>query len=103
MRLGASIAGAIWTRAGSRFKTALLALFGLSFIISLICVSVTMASPDSYANPLFDFLIPKFFNGRIRTIVNLFSNTKLGLWTLLPLLLIQGLGIHYIARILKKY
>jgi len=92
----------LWTRAGSRFKTALLALFGLSFIISLICVSVTMASTNSYANPLFDFLIPKFLAGRIRSFVNLYPKTHWGLLTLLPLLLIQGLGIRYIVRIFKN-
>jgi hypothetical protein len=91
----------LWTQADSRFKTALLCLFSFSFLISLICVSVTMASPSKYANPLFDFLIPEFLTGRIRTILNLFSNMHLGLLTLLPLLLIQGLGILYIVRILK--
>ena len=92
----------LWTQADSRINKALFGLFSLSFLISLICVSVTMASPNKYANPLFDFLIPKFLKGRIRTILNLFSNMHLGLLTLLPLLLIQGLGILYIVRILKN-
>jgi hypothetical protein len=92
----------LWTTAGSRCKTALLALFGLSFIISLICVSVTMASPSNFGNPLFDYLVPNFVKGQVRTMLNLFFNQQLGLLTLVPLLVIQGLGVLYISRMLKN-
>jgi hypothetical protein len=88
----------IWTKAGSKWKPGLLGLFTLSLGISLICVSVSMMSPKEYQNPLFDFLIPGFLDGKLTSVFNKIGIT--GHLTLIPIFVFWTLSSVYILRLL---
>ena len=54
----------LWAGAGKRLRAVLLALFTVSFLISLVCVSVSMTDPyDRNKNILTEYLIPGFAAG----------------------------------------
>ena len=59
-----------WTSRSSNMTRALiLTLLVLSFGISLISVSTTMAAPQDFKNPLFQLLLPRFLNGDVQTVL----------------------------------
>jgi hypothetical protein len=88
----------LWTKAGSKWKPGLLGLFTLSIGISLICVSVSMMSPNEFQNPLFDFLIPRFLDGKLTSMFNKIGIT--GHVTLIPLLTFWLISSIYVLRLL---
>ncbi len=91
----------MWTDAGLKWKPALIGLFLLSFGISLICVSVSMFSPDKILNPLFDFLIPRFLDGKLTCLLN-----KIGIQAhaaLIPILVIWTIGSIYVLKLLFNH
>jgi hypothetical protein len=55
----------LWMSLPRVWLAALLALAGLSGLVTLICVSVDMTAPQYHADPLFDYLLPGFLAGRI--------------------------------------
>jgi len=88
----------MWADAGLKWKPALIGLFFLSFGISLICVSVSMVSPGKIQNPLFDFLIPRFLDGKLTCLLN-----KIGIpgySALIPILAIWAIGSIYVLKLL---
>lgn len=91
----------IWSSAGLKWKSVFVGLFLLSFGISLICVSVDMFSPDNFQNPLFNFLIPNFFNGKLTCVVNEIGITKHA--SLLPIFTILTMGSIYVFKLLFDY
>jgi len=50
---------------GRIWLAALLALAGLSGFVTLVCVAVDMTAPQYDADPLFDYLVPRFLAGHI--------------------------------------
>jgi hypothetical protein len=88
----------VWTDASLKWKRALIGLFLLSFSISFVCVSASMFSPDKYQNPLFDYLIPKFIEGKLN-----FSPMIKGLGgrvALIPIIGIWALCSIYVSALL---
>ncbi len=79
----------IWyARAPVIFRTAVLASLAVSIIINLMCVSVTMTSPEKMANPLLGLILPSFLRGDLdQTVLHAFFGAD-GLWQLIPLLLV---------------
>jgi hypothetical protein len=55
----------LWMSLRRVWRAALLALAGLSGLVTLICVAVDMTAPQYHADPLFDYLVPRFFAGYI--------------------------------------
>jgi hypothetical protein len=55
----------LWMSLRRVWLAALLALAGLSGLVTLICVAVDMTAPRYYADPLFDYLLPRFLAGHI--------------------------------------
>jgi len=58
----------LWDGAGRAGRAALLLLAALGAAIALVSVSVTTLSPADYADPLFDYLLPRFASGEIHTV-----------------------------------
>ena len=70
------------------FRTTVLMLLALSTIINLMCVSVTMTSPEEMAEPLRGLILPSFLRGDLdQTVLHAFFGAH-GLWQLMPLLAI---------------
>jgi hypothetical protein len=92
--------GVWYARASAVVRTAILALIALSIIINLMCVSVTMTSPEEMANPLRELILPSFLRGDLdQTVLHAFFGAD-GLWQLIPLLaawLILGLAFLKVA------
>jgi hypothetical protein len=88
----------MWTDTGLKWKPALIGLFLLSFGISLICVSVSMFSPNNVQNPLFDFLIPRFLDGKWTCLLNIIGIKAHA--ALVPILVIWAIGSIYILKLL---
>jgi len=91
----------MWTDAGLKWKPALIGLLLLSFGISLICVSVSMYSPNKILNPLFDFLIPRFIDGKLTC-----PPIKIGISghaALIPILAIWAIGSIYVLKLLFNH
>ena len=86
----------IWTKVGPKGKSGLLGLFTLSLGVSIICVSVSMMSPNKYPNPLFDFLIPRFLDGKLNSILNKLGIT--GPVTLIPILAFWAISGIFILK-----
>jgi hypothetical protein len=75
-----------YARVSVIIRTAILTLLGLSIVISLMCVSVTMTSPEDMANPLRELILPSFLRGDLdQTALHAFFGAH-GLWQLIPLL-----------------
>jgi hypothetical protein len=100
--------GLFWLRAGSIIRAELLFLFAISFLISLMSVSVSMVIQHApRIHIVAEYLIPKFIEAsqfRTSLIVRLLSpsydgNTPLDL---LPLYIILALGGLYILWELKN-
>ncbi len=100
--------GLFWVRAGSIIRAELLFLFAISFLISLMRVSVSMAIQHApRIHIVAEYLIPKFIEAsqfRTSFIVRLLSpsydgNSHLDL---LPLYIILALGGLYILWELKN-
>jgi hypothetical protein len=92
----------VWTNVVSRLKLALIGLFSLSFGISLICVSAGMCSSPKFNNPLFDFLIPTFIDGKLGT----FSLIRLGIpghASLVPIFAIWTIGGIIVLKLLFNH
>lgn len=88
----------MWTEIGLKWKQALIALFSISFVISFICVSVSMYSWPHIQNPLFNYLIPRFIAGKlnfmpIRMVIS-------GHAVLIPILAIWTIGSIYVLKLL---
>ncbi len=87
--------GMFYARVSVIIRTAILTLLGLSIVISLMCASVSMASPEEMANPLRELILPSFLRGDLdRAVLHAFVSAH-GLWQLIPLLaawLILGLA-----------
>jgi len=59
----------LWSRSRKQFKAVLLTLLALSFLISLMCVSVSMTIGDiSEMNMVAEFLLPRFIAGHIQMV-----------------------------------
>ena len=89
-----AVALGVWfAYAGPRWRIATLVTLGISIAINLACVCVTMTSPEQYARPLFELILPTFIRGDLpQTLVQIVFGTR-GLWQLLPLLAVWvGLG-----------
>lgn len=71
----------LWDASGPRARAALLALAGLSFLVSLACAVVTMVAPMDVAAPLTDYIWPRLRDGEVHTVFLL-----LGLTGFAPLL-----------------
>jgi hypothetical protein len=97
----------MWTDTGLKWKQVLIALFLLSFGISLICVSASMFSPTNILNPLFDFLIPRFLDGKLTCLGRLtFYLNKIGVQAhtaLIPILVIWTIGSIYVLKLLFNH
>ena len=101
----------LWSRSGKIFKAVLLALFTLSFLISLMSVSVSMTIGDiSEMNMVAEFLIPRFLAGHIQKVslpVKLIFPSPVvegynGQLALIPLYVIIAACLIYIFIQLKK-
>ena len=90
----------IWTDAGLVWKRALIGLFFLSFGISLICVSVSIFSPDNFQNPLFDYLIPRFIDGKLTCSLSFLKIKIPGHLALIPILAIWTIGLILVLKLL---
>jgi len=78
--------GMFYARVPVIFRTAILTLLGLSIIISLMCASVSMTSPEAMTNPLRELILPSFLRGDLdQTALHAFFGAH-GLWQLIPLL-----------------
>lgn len=91
----------LWDSSGQRLRYVLKGLLAVSVFISFVCVSVDMVSPETYRNPLFDYLLPNLLQGQERTLFHIIGLG--GLWTLLPLALVLGLGYFVIAKLLSGH
>lgn len=101
----------LWSESGNRFKAVLLALFALSFLISLMSVSVSMMEGGfTEVNMVTQYLISRFFAGDIN---QLSIQVKLiflgpagegytGQLVLIPLYIIIAACLAYILGLLKK-
>jgi hypothetical protein len=58
----------LWMSVRRAWLGAVLALAGLSGLVTLVCISVDMTAPRYYADPLFDYLLPRFLAGRIHDV-----------------------------------
>jgi hypothetical protein len=54
-----------WARAGVPARVGFACLAGASAALSLLCASTDMAADQSFANPLLDYLIPRFLAGEV--------------------------------------
>ncbi len=90
----------LWREAGSRGKALLTGLFILSAGLSLICVSVDMASPEHLRWPLFQHIIPGFIRGRLRSPLVLLGIR--GKAALLPLVAAWVTGAFLVRREFKN-
>jgi hypothetical protein len=88
-----------WTNSNLRWRIPMLGILALSFCLSLICVSVSMMSPDTFHKPLFEYLIPEFINGNLQTVFT-YIGIK-GLATLVPIVIVWVIGGIYIFWILR--
>jgi hypothetical protein len=83
----------VWPRRGFGWWQA--GLLAVSAGLSTVCAAVGMFTVHSIAHPLWDHLLPSFYDGRIRTLGGLFGLP--GLYGLLPwvlLCLLAGLGLR---------
>jgi hypothetical protein len=55
----------VWMSIRHAWLGAVLALAALSGLVTLICISVDMTAPRYYADPLFDYILPRFLAGHI--------------------------------------
>jgi hypothetical protein len=60
----------LWDAAGLVMRAALLTLAGLSGVLSLICASVDMQAPQTFSVPLFQYIIPRFLDGRVHNVLS---------------------------------
>lgn len=98
----------LWSNSSRFLKGLLLVFFGVSFLISLASVSVSMTkdlAPN--LNAIIDFVIPRFYSGdRLKTslVLKLISpsNEATSHLTLLPLYIVIVSGVSYILWQLKN-
>jgi hypothetical protein len=88
----------LWDAASPRLRSALIALAGLSAVISLICASVDMTETSHLMFPLVHELIPRFVAGDVHDVVAAFGGS--GLLSLLPLLMSWGVSIPFLRSTL---
>ena len=101
----------LWSKSGKIFKVVLLTLYALSFLISLMCVSVSMIEKHtSEMNMVAEFLIPKFISGHIHPILLpiMLIYPESGIYAtyrhlaLIPLYILIAAFLIYIFSQLKK-
>lgn len=101
----------VWAGAGKSLRAVLLALFTVSFLISLVCVSVSMTDPyDRNKNILTEYLIPGFIAGdklQISTLVRMVLPASLrqgftGQTALIPVYAVLLLCGAYIVRQVRR-
>ncbi|RKZ48389.1 MAG: hypothetical protein DRQ58_04605, partial [Gammaproteobacteria bacterium] len=88
-----------WTSSSLKWRIPALGILVLSICTSLICVSVSMMSPDTFQKPLFEYLIPEFIKGNLQTIFT-YIGIK-ALVTLVPIFIVWIVGGIYIAWLLR--
>ncbi len=100
----------LWTKAGKKLKLGLLIFFAISFLISLMSVSVSMQIGYSWhrTHLVTEYIIPKFIEAsQLKTslIVRLISPSYIGNshLDLLPLYIVLALGGLYILWELKNF
>jgi hypothetical protein len=92
----------LWENVGRVFKIVLVFLFGISFLISLMCVSVSMfILRDVNGNIISEYIFPKFLeaqNLKTSMILRFISHSLDGSshWHLLPLYIILVTGFIYV-------
>ncbi|GJM14730.1 MAG: hypothetical protein DHS20C13_00570 [Thermodesulfobacteriota bacterium] len=99
----------LWAQAGKKFKLVLFVFFVISFLISLMSVSVSMIKDiGSEINPITEYLIPEFFTANQLDVSFLFRLTSPSFdgtshLHILPLYLILAIGFIYILWELYEY
>jgi len=88
-----------WTSSSLKWRIPALGILALSLCLSLICVSVSMMSPDTFQKPLFEYLIPEFINGNLQTIFTYIGIKSLA--TLIPIVMVWVIGGLYIVWLLR--
>jgi hypothetical protein len=90
--------GFMWTRAGRSTRKLMLTVLGLSFLLSLICASVSMDVPAAFRDPLFQTLIPRFLSGDVNNLGRLVGIP--GSLSLLPLIVVWAIAGRRIVHLL---
>ena len=75
----------LWDAGALGMRAILLAAATLSGILSLICASTSMAAPDYFSMPLFQYLIPRFFDGHIHNALFYLGSSDLRSLVALPI------------------
>jgi hypothetical protein len=96
-----ALALAVWfAQARPAVRTAIISLLCLSVFISLVCVSVDCCASEYDSSPLFESILPSFYEGELdQSLLYLLSGTRghaqliplLSVWTALGLLLLREL------------
>jgi len=77
----------------------MLAILGLSFLLSMACTCVCMDVSPEYSNPLCQKIIPDFLAGSVHNQGSVFGIS--GWWSLTPLIVLWAVGGWYLTRQLQ--
>ena len=95
--------GVLWSGAGRTLKRVMLSLFALSFVISIMCVAVTMSEPNVTSNMFTEYIFPLFIKGEeFRLSLFLRSFKVGGHIMLLPLLILLAVSGDYLLHLCKR-
>jgi hypothetical protein len=82
----------LWESAGPRSRVVLLFAAAFSAALSLICAVTSMTAPNEIADPLFDYILPRFGRAQVHDMLNLFGRHGLGTLLVLPLIWLLAAG-----------
>jgi len=91
--------GLVWPQMPQPARQVSYLLFGIGAVISIAAAAVDMAAPDHIADPIFTYILPKFFAGQLQTTVFYWFFEFAGLLNLLPLAALGAALAWYVRRL----
>lgn len=82
----------LWQRSGEGARLALAGFAVVSAADALACASVSMMTPERYANPIFDFILPLFVGGHVRNALTMAGLRGLATLAAIPVLWLAVAG-----------